>query len=417
MKTFLCLCTSAALAAGRAAFGADAAAGGYVAHEWGTFTSVQDAQGGLLAWKPLASSRLPGFVYDWQHPGLGRVPRDPFYSGPKSFIMSLQRLETPVIYFYADRDLTVDARVDFPMGAITEWYPQAAQVGPDTNAVLPRNSICWSNVQVLAMANDGAFPIDASGSHYFAARETDALPLDVASGAPGETEHEKFLFYRGVGTFATPLHVSMPGNRSVALTNTGSATLRHLFILTVKAGRGAFVPLDELNPGESRAINLPPEVDALPPGPLAQKLGDQMAGALTGEGLYPREAAAMVKTWKDSWFAEDGVRVLYALPRDWTDGILPMNLNPPPRELVRVMIGRAEVLTPDAEARLADLVTRVNQGDTAAIGETHASLATLGRFADVALLRAMARASVTEPAREKLLALLPYPEPPPGQVP
>ena len=57
----------------------------------------------------------------------------------------------------------------------------------------------------------------------------------------------------------------------------------------------------------------------------------------------------MVNTWKDSWFAEDGVRVLYVLPRAWTDRTLPLKLDPAPRELVRVMVGRAEVLAPALE--------------------------------------------------------------------
>jgi len=44
----------------------------YVAHEWGTFTSVQGGDGVLLDWPSLVSSRLPKFVYDWTHAGLNR---------------------------------------------------------------------------------------------------------------------------------------------------------------------------------------------------------------------------------------------------------------------------------------------------------------------------------------------------------
>jgi len=47
-----------------------------------------------------------------------------------------------------------------------------------------------------------------------------------------------------------------------------------------------------------------------------------MAAALVSEGLYQREAQAMVNTWRDSWFEEDGLRVLYTLPREWTDRTL-----------------------------------------------------------------------------------------------
>ena len=101
--------------------------GKYVAHEWGTFTSVQGGDGVLLDWRPLESSRLPKFVYDWSHPGLDRFP---FALFTKNEMTSLQRMETPVIYFYAQEDQTVDVSVDFTKGQITEWYPQTRQMSP-----------------------------------------------------------------------------------------------------------------------------------------------------------------------------------------------------------------------------------------------------------------------------------------------
>src|SRR2546421_12970302 len=46
---------------------------GFVANKWGTFTSVQGGDGVLLDWRPLESSKLPAFVYNWQKPGLKRI--------------------------------------------------------------------------------------------------------------------------------------------------------------------------------------------------------------------------------------------------------------------------------------------------------------------------------------------------------
>src|SRR5436190_8614521 len=74
---------------------------GYVAHEWGTFTSVQGSDGALLNWCPLETSILPKFVYDWPRAGFDRVN---IGLGSKGAMTSLQRMETPVIYFYADRE-------------------------------------------------------------------------------------------------------------------------------------------------------------------------------------------------------------------------------------------------------------------------------------------------------------------------
>src|SRR5690348_16841075 len=78
----------------------------YVAHEWGTFTSVQGADGVLVDWNVLQSARLPGFTYDWHKPGLRRQPAAVVMPG-KGAITALQRMETPVIYFYAKREQKV----------------------------------------------------------------------------------------------------------------------------------------------------------------------------------------------------------------------------------------------------------------------------------------------------------------------
>src|SRR5215472_2639894 len=105
---------------------------GLVVHEWGTFTSLQGSDGVPLKWNPLESSRLPKFVYNWNQSGLRRVPSGMLGLGRKAALVTFQRMETPVIYFYADSEQTVDLSVGFPKGGITEWYPQAPEVGPSS---------------------------------------------------------------------------------------------------------------------------------------------------------------------------------------------------------------------------------------------------------------------------------------------
>src|SRR2546422_7956982 len=92
----------------------------YATHEWGTFTSVQGADGVLVEWNPLETTRLPRFVYDWNKPGLNRLPAGALGPGSKSVFVTLQRMETPVIYFYSDKEQPVDVTVRFPQGLITE---------------------------------------------------------------------------------------------------------------------------------------------------------------------------------------------------------------------------------------------------------------------------------------------------------
>jgi hypothetical protein len=396
--------------------------GTYSAHEWGTFTSVQGTDGVLLDWRPLQSSRLPGFVYNWAQPGLNRRSAAPM-ALTKAAITTLQRMETPVIYFYSDEEQSVDVSVQFPQGTITEWYPQAAQIGPSVTAVPPAvakldeyahkvgarrgftfaslfgdknvkdSKVRWANVRLLPARSHedvvASLPADRSGSHYFAARETDADFVRIGSlvATNPSPEQEKFLFYRGVGNFATPLKVTMKNPEEVVLANTGKEPLQHLFLLGLENQSGGFVEVDQLAAGEQRTVRVSLHDSAL--GQLVPKLSAAVAKSLVQEGLFEKEATAMVNTWKDSWFAEDGLRVLYTLPRQWTDRVLPLTLDPAPRNLVRVMVGRAEVLTSAVQQNLSDALTRAETGDTAARAEAVAQLRKLGRFSEPALKLAM----------------------------
>ena len=102
-------------------------------------------------------------------------------------------------------------------------------------------------------------------------------------------------------------------------------------------------------------------------------------------GLYPDEARAMIETWTISYFRTPGLRVLYVVPRAWTDELLPIKMTPKPDELVRTMIGRVEVLLPEAEREAVSVVERVFAGE---LTEAEA-IDALGRFAEPRLRRAM----------------------------
>ena len=52
----------------------------------------------------------------------------------------------------------------------------------------------------------------------------------------------------------------------------------------------------------------------------------------------------MVTTWKESWF-EEGARLLYLVPRDFIDTVLPLDVDPVPADVARVFVGRVELVT------------------------------------------------------------------------
>ena len=66
---------------------------------------------------------------------------------------------------------------------------------------------------------------------------------------------------------------------------------------------------------------------------------------LIAQGLYQDEAQAMFETWRDSWF-EEGSRLLYIVPRQFVDSVLPLSISPAPAQTVRVFVGRLELVTP-----------------------------------------------------------------------
>ncbi len=86
---------------------------GLVVHEWGTFTSVAGEDGGAVEWVPPNGPQdLPCFV-------------DRVGFNIKGWLPATVRMETPVLYFYSSEERTVDVRVRFRRGIISEWYPRA----------------------------------------------------------------------------------------------------------------------------------------------------------------------------------------------------------------------------------------------------------------------------------------------------
>ncbi|HTB83485.1 MAG TPA: hypothetical protein VK742_07525 [Candidatus Sulfotelmatobacter sp.] len=357
---------------------ADRAQSDFVAHEWGTFTCVQGGDGKLLRWSPLQTSELPPFV----HRGITL----------KVDLLTLQRMETPVIYFYTGKNLDVDVDVDFPKGTFTEWYPQTTQTAGGLPMV--NGHSIWKNLKLIASTNgnpelDAQPPLSSYGSRYFAAREPDSafVQMEMAGATNTVTETEKFIFYRGAGSFQTPLRVGVDTGNHVTVQNNGHEKIARLFLVSIHGNQGAFASMDGLPPDKTFAWQSL-DTNAMHPLPLGQfqgKICSEMKTALVREGLFPQEAQAMVDTWRDSWFAEQGDRVLYLLPRAWTDETLPLTIKPAPSKLVRVMVGRAEILAPNAEEHLHDSLVKALDGGNDVRAAAARELKSFGRFAETAL--------------------------------
>jgi hypothetical protein len=299
-------------------------------HEWGTFTAIAGKNGRAVAWSPLGGlTDLPGFV---EHFSLTN-----FKLGLRGTI----RMETPVLYFYSPRDLTVSAKVAFSKGLITEWYPHAAQVEPagiapnaNLSQLKTNGSIAWNDITVSPNLN-GEFPRERMANRYYAARDTSSAPLRVRTTA-GE-QQEKFLFYRGVSASPLPLSAKLDPDGKLLVK---SLTPNEIPSVILFERRGKQIGYRLAGPVNDETALDPPVLDG-----NLDDLCDNLEGILVEQGLYRDEAHAMVETWRDSWF-EEGSRLIYIVPREFVDNILPLTVSPAPGQTVRVFVGRFEIVTP-----------------------------------------------------------------------
>jgi hypothetical protein len=133
-----------------------------------------------------------------------------------------------------------------------------------------------------------------------------------------------------------------------------------------------------------------------------------MRDALVASGLHRDEAEAMVKTWSRAWFTSEGTRIIYSVPRPDVDALLPLTITPAPDAIVRVLVGRIEVLTPEREAAVESAVRDRSSEDPAARAAATARLVKLDRFLEPHLRRVLAKsqdATVRKNAEELLAGL------------
>jgi hypothetical protein len=321
-------------------------------HEWGTFTSIAGCDGQAVDWQPLASpSDLPGFVEHFAGVGF------------KDQLRGSIRMETPVLYFYAPHKLTVSVRVAFRKGILTEWYPHASHVEPMS---LPRGSslytnnfdqgsITWNPVELDPAQSAPDFPREARDSRYYAARETASTPVRV--NAPAGEEEEKFLFYRGVSALKAPISATQTASGKLVVKNLGQEPIPTVILFERYGDKIRY----RIGGAVKSELSLDQPDFSVAPGALDRDL----VKILVGQGLYPDEARAMVKTWRDSWF-EEGSRLMYVVPSEFVNSILALQINPAPTRTARVFIGRLELITPETEKAVE---TALQSHDNATIGK------------------------------------------------
>jgi hypothetical protein len=324
-----------------------------IAHEWGTFTTVAGGDGRAIEWLPLnGPTDLPCFVEHYKNTNTVKIlptedPRLIDYETARSRLWGKVRMETPVLYFYGPKETNIHVKVRFPRGLITEWYPHATASMLGVTPTILRHPqfetfLDWPSITLGTPANE-RFPSEPGKSHYYAARATEASPVRVGS------QNEKFLFYRGVANFDVPLSARANSDGAIEVKNLGFEAIPNVVLFERRGATFGYRVGGELRGSMTLAA---PQQNA-----TLDALRADLEKMLIGAGLYPKEAAAMLETWRDSWF-EDGTRVFYIIPPKSVDAILPLTVNPSPASIARVFVGRMEVLTPSVQQTVETAATR-----------------------------------------------------------
>ena len=361
MKKSLIPTTAAMLAASLhlTAFAVD----DYTLHEWGTFTTVIGSDGTHLDGVYREDAPLPRFVYQLDAPPqiapeVARRTKGLNYS--RTFAHVNVRLETPVIYFYTDKAFDAQVDVGFKNGTIGQWYPDRSageqrQRHPLLDFAKPREgSIRW-NVHVEPAGEDQSARVFRSGE----------LPCwlyprypDSALVTNAKKETEKYLFYRGLGRMELPV-VFTASDRELHATNRGENEIARWLVFDLnEKGHARWWSPDSIA-AETGSVTVP--MDNQPYREDWKKAlyadGQKM---LMDAGLYRKEADAMLQTWWASYFETPGLRVFWIVPRATVDEILPLKVSPTPKDTVRVIVGRSEILRPSFEKRLVSDFAAVN---------------------------------------------------------
>lgn len=333
----------------------------YTMHEWGTFTTVMGSDGTHLDGVEREDAPLPKFVYqlDDLHPVNDGTTKGLDYSRTLSHVNV--RMETPVIYFYTDQAFDAQVDVEFIGGTIGQWFPDRSggEVWPQERnldyASKRTGSIRW-NVRVEPAGEDQFERVFQGGELpcWLHPRQTDSA---LVTNARGQTD--KYLFYRGLGRLDLPLACSAT-NVVLKASSKGPEAIEQWLVFELNEQHEArwWVP-ETLAPGTDQSVNLTSQSFRADWKKILYQDGLKF---LMKAGLYRKEADAMLQTWWNDYFGKPGLRVFWLVPGAYLEKVLPLHISPTPSQSARVMVGRAEILTPAFEKRLSDDFAQVDTG-------------------------------------------------------
>jgi hypothetical protein len=376
---------------------------------------LQDENGTALSGVNTDEEPIPSFVHNVA-PNLLLPTGEDSKNVARCHSDVTMRLETPVLYFYPDKDFNsvFDVRVSMSHGWLTQFFPNASATAPgleqDGTGTLrfAMSELRWKNIS-LSFSEEG--PATRS-LVWTTPRQVNAATVEVGG------EHEKFLFYRGVARIDAPVRVVRSGPE-LRMTRNDSGKpdeIHQLWLADIRPnGTAAFRVVRPFTEETAFLVRTPAAFNGQDYSPDAvSELKSSLRAGLVNAGLFEEEADALLNTWQVSYFHSPGLRLFFLVPERWTNRSLPIHISfpkissgadrtkaaqtAPEIKLTRVMVGRIELVTPEQR----EILARIAAGHSTAMlsgaspekempsdeewNQLHLTYMQLGRFGNALLL-------------------------------
>jgi len=302
----------------------------------------------------------PYSVHEW-----GVVVNGEVLSSPRIID---EGIDKPIIYFYAEQDIdNVEVSVTFNNGVARESWPEI-ELG---------ERLVWSNLRIEAEpCGQDYTPFPGPGEGQCGELECEVTTLsnyivDNASCIVFGEVRSPLLFYSGIlNQMEQPIEGDFSRSRCIfpctpgiaTLTNNTDKTITDIFVVFRYIGEEehwiSIGIIDKLEPGETDSIGLPETIFVESPQDMVSEIEEAKnlwRQLLQRSGLTDKEVSAFMKAWERfmfglDWYEEEpfsahphpsvpsgpSLFIYYILPRDIYDQILPISIEPLPKEIVRV---------------------------------------------------------------------------------
>jgi hypothetical protein len=380
----------------------DKAVKGLVVHEWGVWRVHDDMQ---LANADMRATwnELPSFMY-------GQTSTRDF---PK-YLDRPTRVKKPVLFFHAPLAMQVEVRVDFPGGIPAVWWP--ATYNPAyhddgfrgverTTPEKPAKYLEWKlHLQkpiVQGTVPQEVKPVDQK--HWIKTlRDVDCDDVYAPVGELNSAmEHERFVYYDGLLPAVKALSIKVEKEKA-RLTNQAKYAVFDIWVIDKRNTQQPRIGrLPRLDAGAAQDV----ELTATKGDGWAEDAGKTLTTQLKEAGLNQDEAASLTTIWAPEFFHSPCVTLLYRLPQEEYDRLLPLSVKPQPEKIVRVGLIQQIPFDSEFADRIAKLVKQLDDDAFARREAAQQELTQLGAVGFGYLRRLQPTITAPEPKRrvEQLL--------------